>query len=122
MPQRAPGSREEDAWLSDEQLTKCTPADEAEGFDSPIPTHDGVERRVHAVPADRQAEAGGGADQGAGRLRFEEARNQPTEVSGRNGGNGRRPPGDERGVRPGLRPEADRPVSGRGLRGERAAA
>src|SRR3989441_3998901 len=38
MPERAPGSREEDAWLSDEQLTKCTPADEAEGFDSPIPT------------------------------------------------------------------------------------
>jgi len=38
MPQRAPGSREEDAWLSDAQLTKCTPADEAEGFDSPIPT------------------------------------------------------------------------------------
>src|SRR2546425_1253374 len=38
MPQRAPGSREEDAWLSDEQLSKCTPADEAEGFDSPIPT------------------------------------------------------------------------------------
>src|SRR3989454_496593 len=38
MPERAPGSREEDAWLSDAQLTKCTPADEAEGFDSPIPT------------------------------------------------------------------------------------
>src|SRR3989442_1638889 len=38
MPERAPGSREEDAWLSDEQLTKCTPADEAEGFASPTPT------------------------------------------------------------------------------------
>src|SRR2546428_4348367 len=38
MPERAPGSGEEDAWLSDAQLTKCTPADEAEGFDSPIPT------------------------------------------------------------------------------------
>jgi predicted TIM-barrel fold metal-dependent hydrolase len=38
MPQRMPGSREEDAWLSDEQLARCTPADEAEGFDSPIPT------------------------------------------------------------------------------------
>jgi hypothetical protein len=33
-----PGSREEDAWLSDEQLARCTPADEAEGLDSPIPT------------------------------------------------------------------------------------
>src|SRR5438445_2592196 len=38
VPERAPGSREEDAWLSNAQLTKCTPADEAEGFDSPIPT------------------------------------------------------------------------------------
>src|SRR2546425_7453484 len=43
------------------------------------PDADGVERRVHALPADRQAEAGGGADQGAGRLRFEEARNRSEE-------------------------------------------
>src|SRR5439155_885051 len=50
------------------------------------PDADGIERRVHALPADGQAEAGGGADQGAGRLRFEEARNQPAEVSGRTGG------------------------------------
>src|SRR5712692_6968153 len=35
---RAPGSREEDAWLSDEQLAKCAPADEAEKFRSPVPT------------------------------------------------------------------------------------
>src|SRR5438552_13306847 len=31
------GSREEDAWLSDEQLAKCAPA-ETEPFQSPVPT------------------------------------------------------------------------------------
>jgi hypothetical protein len=35
--QRPPGSREEDAWLSDEQLGRCAPA-EAEPFQSPVPT------------------------------------------------------------------------------------
>jgi predicted TIM-barrel fold metal-dependent hydrolase len=35
--ERMPGSREEDAWLSDEQLERCAPA-EAEPFHSPIPT------------------------------------------------------------------------------------
>ena len=34
---RAPGSREDDAWLSDEQLSKCAPA-ETEEFRSPVPT------------------------------------------------------------------------------------
>src|SRR5713226_7906189 len=34
---RVPGSREEDAWLSDEQLAKCAPA-ETEPFQSPVPT------------------------------------------------------------------------------------
>ena len=34
---RVPGSREEDAWLSDEQLAKCAPA-ETEKFQSPVPT------------------------------------------------------------------------------------
>jgi len=34
---RAPGSREDDAWLSDEQLAKCAPA-ETEEFPSPVPT------------------------------------------------------------------------------------
>src|SRR5437879_1272740 len=34
---RAPGSREDDAWLSDEQLAKCAPA-ETEEFQSPVPT------------------------------------------------------------------------------------
>src|SRR2546426_10490094 len=34
---RIPGSREEDAWLSDEQLAKCAPA-ETEEFQSPVPT------------------------------------------------------------------------------------
>ncbi|MBO0841038.1 MAG: hypothetical protein J2O49_09490, partial [Sciscionella sp.] len=34
---RSPGSREEDAWLSDEQLRRCTPA-EAEPFQAPVPT------------------------------------------------------------------------------------
>ena len=37
MPDRAPGSREEDAWLSDAQLARCAPA-ETEPFQSPIPT------------------------------------------------------------------------------------
>jgi uncharacterized protein len=34
---RLPGSREEDAWLSDDQLEKCAPA-EIEPFQSPVPT------------------------------------------------------------------------------------
>jgi len=34
---RRPGSREEDAWLSDEQLARCAPA-ETEPFCSPVPT------------------------------------------------------------------------------------
>jgi uncharacterized protein len=33
----APGSREEDAWLSEEQLARCAPA-EAEPFQGPVPT------------------------------------------------------------------------------------
>jgi predicted TIM-barrel fold metal-dependent hydrolase len=36
--ERLPGSREEDAWLSDEQLGRCAPA-EAESFQAPVPTH-----------------------------------------------------------------------------------
>jgi len=35
--ERVPGSREEDAWLSDEQMKRCAPA-EAEPFPSPVPT------------------------------------------------------------------------------------
>src|SRR5215471_13621812 len=35
--QRLPGSREEDAWLSDEQLERCGPA-EQEPFQGPVPT------------------------------------------------------------------------------------
>jgi predicted TIM-barrel fold metal-dependent hydrolase len=38
MSKRRPGSREEDAWLSDAQLAKCAPADEAEPFRGPVPT------------------------------------------------------------------------------------
>ena len=37
MVARIPGSREEDAWLSDEQLEKCAPA-ETEPFIAPVPT------------------------------------------------------------------------------------
>ncbi|HYT14768.1 MAG TPA: hypothetical protein VEL80_00020, partial [Burkholderiales bacterium] len=37
MSERLPGSREEDAWLSDEQLDRCAPA-ESEPFQSPVPT------------------------------------------------------------------------------------
>jgi predicted TIM-barrel fold metal-dependent hydrolase len=36
--QRVPGSREEDAWLSDEQLAQCAPADLADVNRMPIPT------------------------------------------------------------------------------------
>jgi predicted TIM-barrel fold metal-dependent hydrolase len=36
-PQRPPGTREEDAWLSDEQLRRVAPA-ETEPFHSPVPT------------------------------------------------------------------------------------
>jgi len=35
--ERCPGSREEDAWLSDEQLERCAPA-ETEPFQGPVPT------------------------------------------------------------------------------------
>src|ERR1700741_1283952 len=35
--ERVPGSREEDAWLSDQQLERCAPA-EAEPFQAPVPT------------------------------------------------------------------------------------
>jgi uncharacterized protein len=35
--ERIPGSREEDAWLSDEQLQRCAPA-ESEPFQGPVPT------------------------------------------------------------------------------------
>src|SRR6266446_2137365 len=37
MSERYPGSREEDAWLSDEQLERCAPA-ETEPFQGPVPT------------------------------------------------------------------------------------
>src|SRR5437899_1123018 len=37
MSERLPGSREEDAWLSDEQLERCAPA-ETEPFQGPVPT------------------------------------------------------------------------------------
>src|SRR5260221_1996016 len=37
MSERLPGSREEDAWLSNEQLERCAPA-ESEPFQSPVPT------------------------------------------------------------------------------------
>jgi uncharacterized protein len=35
--ERYPGSREEDAWLSDEQLNRCAPAED-EPFQGPVPT------------------------------------------------------------------------------------
>jgi len=38
MLKRRKGSREEETWLSDEQLAQCTRADEAETFPSPVPT------------------------------------------------------------------------------------
>jgi predicted TIM-barrel fold metal-dependent hydrolase len=38
MPGRDAGFREDDSWFSEEQLTKVTPADEADDLRSPIPT------------------------------------------------------------------------------------
>jgi hypothetical protein len=38
MAQKIPGSREEDAWLSEEQLAKCQRADEADALHPAIPT------------------------------------------------------------------------------------
>ena len=38
MLKRSKGSREEETWLSDEQLAQCARADEAETFPSPVPT------------------------------------------------------------------------------------
>jgi uncharacterized protein len=37
MSGRRPGSREDDAWLSDEQLSDCAPA-ETDELESPVPT------------------------------------------------------------------------------------
>src|SRR5882724_3505596 len=37
MSERLPGSREEDAWLSDAQLERCAPA-ESDPFQGPVPT------------------------------------------------------------------------------------
>ena len=34
---KPPGTREDDSWLSDEQLARCAPAEE-EPFQSPVPT------------------------------------------------------------------------------------
>src|SRR3989441_1534662 len=36
--QRVPGSREEDAWLSDDHLAQGAPADETDAYGMPIPT------------------------------------------------------------------------------------
>jgi uncharacterized protein len=38
VQRRVSGSREEDAWLSDEQLAQCQPADETDAYGLPIPT------------------------------------------------------------------------------------
>src|SRR3989441_1644381 len=38
MPKKVPGSREEDAWLSEQQLAQCARADEADVLRSPVPT------------------------------------------------------------------------------------
>src|SRR5258708_5465228 len=38
MPKRLPGSREEDSWLSERQLSDLTRADQADELGSPVPT------------------------------------------------------------------------------------
>src|SRR2546422_120514 len=90
---RVPGRRRVVERCAADQVYACR---RGGGLRLADPDADGVERRVHALPADRQAEAVGGAEQRPPPPRLEEARQQPEEVSGRNGGNGRRPPGHER--------------------------
>src|SRR5215471_4123400 len=110
LQQRAPGSREEDAWLSDEQLAQCTPADETDAYGLPIPTQivsngeympppqTETQRRVEA----RTLEL---ADSAA-----KEAWPQPPSVLSGNGRYGGGPPGHERSIRPIFRREAYRDV------------
>jgi hypothetical protein len=60
MSDRVPGSRAEDAWLTDEQLAQCTPADQIDGFQSPIPTQmvsNGEYMPVPQTPQQRRVEA-----------------------------------------------------------------
>jgi len=38
MTKRRPGSREEDSWLSDTQLSRLARAEEADTLGSPVPT------------------------------------------------------------------------------------
>ena len=66
-PIRYPGSREEDAWLSDEQIERCEPA-ESEPFQGPVPTRMISNGEYMPSSADREAEARRGTRQGAGRF------------------------------------------------------
>src|SRR3989442_3572606 len=58
MGKRIPGSREEDAWLSDEQLAKCARADEADVFPSPVPTQMVSNGEYMPVPQTEQQKRG----------------------------------------------------------------
>jgi hypothetical protein len=64
-PTRHPGSREEDAWLSDKQLEQCSPA-ETEPFQSPVPTRMISNGEYMPASADQTAAARRVPDQGAG--------------------------------------------------------
>src|SRR5216683_77646 len=60
MPKRLPGSREEDSWLSDSQLSGLARADEADELRSPIPTQvvsNGEYLPFPQTPQQRQVEA-----------------------------------------------------------------
>ena len=51
MSARRPGSREEDSWLSDGQLSRLVRAEEADTLGSPVPTQ--VVSNGEYFPSDR---------------------------------------------------------------------
>lgn len=60
MASRMPGSREDDAWLSDEQLAKCDRADDVDDLHAPIPTRmvsNGEYMPEHQTEKQKQVEA-----------------------------------------------------------------
>jgi hypothetical protein len=78
--QRLPGSREEDAWLSDEQLGQCSSAD-TEPFQSPVPTR----MTASICRIRRPSSSTSSIGSGAGRKRREKARDQSPTVPRRHG-------------------------------------
>ena len=95
---------------------QCERADVAEPLRSPVPTRMISNGEYMPVAADRQAEAGRGADRRTRRRGEQEARHQPAAVPGRLGRHGGRAARHERGVRAVLQRRPDRAVRTGGLR------